>query len=371
MKINMPESIKQEIEEIIKKKNLNESEKKKFVDNVKKRYFNACISPGEAIGTITAQSISEPATQMTMRTYHFAGAAGTQVTLGLPRLIEIADARKTISNLMLTIHLKEDYNTNEMAEKVAKNVKSITINDLSIQTSLDLLNLSLEIKLDLNKMEKLNIEKDDISSKIKTIIKRFDSRFEDDNLILCPKKDMTIDALQKFKYKFLKTHIRNLKKIEQVKIIKLDNKFILITVGSNLKNVLDITGVDSTKTISNNIYEIADVLGIEAARNSIINEIMLVVNSQGLNIDIRHIMLLADLMTSNGCVRAIGRYGIAGKEKSVLASAAFEETIKHLTSAAYKKETDNLSGIVGNVLMNQVLKIGTGSFKLVTRKIDQ
>ena len=135
-------------------------------------------------------------------------------------------------------------------------------------------------------------------------------------------------------------------------------------MGSNLAKVLEVDGIDGARTTTNNIHEVERVLGIEAARTTIINEAMNTLKEQGLDVDVRHVMLTADVMTVDGTIRAIGRYGVAGLKGSVLARANFEETIKHLTRAAATAEVDHLESIVENVMINQVVPVGTGMFEL-------
>ena len=95
------------------------------------------------------------------------------------------------------------------------------------------------------------------------------------------------------------------------------------TFEKELKKVLELEFVDETRTISNDVFEISSVLGIEAARQAIINEIFKVIDSQGLNIDRRHIMLVADTMCMSGQIQGITRYGVVSDKSSVLARASF------------------------------------------------
>lgn len=115
------------------------------------------------------------------------------------------------------------------------------------------------------------------------------------------------------------------------------------------------------------MFEVLDVLGVEAARNVIIKQAKYTMEEQGLGVDVRYIMLLADLMTVRGNIRAIGRYGISGQKASVLVRASFEETKKHLTNAAIRGEKDDMKGTIENIMMNQVAPIGTGAFTLIGR----
>lgn len=122
--------------------------------------------------------------------------------------------------------------------------------------------------------------------------------------------------------------------------------------------------MDKTRTTTNDIYAIYKVLGVEAARNAIINEAYNTLQEQGLNVDIRHIMLVADTMTADGTVRPIGRQGVSGEKSSVIARAAFEITVNHLLKAAKRGEVDELRGVAENIIVGQPIKLGTGSVEL-------
>jgi DNA-directed RNA polymerase subunit A" len=144
-------------------------------------------------------------------------------------------------------------------------------------------------------------------------------------------------------------------------------EYSLATEGTNLKDVLKVPGVDASRTTTNDIVEISRVLGIEAARNAIIQEIKKVLDAQDLRVDLRHVSLIADAMTFDGSVRSVGRHGIAGEKTSVLARAAFEETGKHLVHACVFGEEDKLSGVAENIIIGQTIPCGTGRVSLVMK----
>lgn len=319
-------------------------------------------SPEEAIGVIAAQSLSEPATQMTMRTYHFAGTAGIQVTLGLPRIIEIFDARKELATPTMEIHLLDDFQTPEKAKKVAENIKEVQLKDLLVSDVIDLTNLEIICKIDPRVLKVLELGMETIKKSIKLKKVKIETKGHE---LRVASTTLDVKNLHKLKYKLLELHMKGIKGVTQAIITKEGDEWVINTLGSSLKKVLKIEGVNACKTTCNNIFEVMDVLGIEAARNAIISQAKYTLDEQGLGVDIRYIMLLADLMTFTGGIKAIGRYGIAGEKRSVLARAAFEETKKHLISAAIKKSSDNLSGIVENIMLNQVIPAGTGSYNLI------
>ena len=138
----------------------------------------------------------------------------------------------------------------------------------------------------------------------------------------------------------------------------------LSTIGSNLARVSDMEGIDRTRTYTNNIIEIYNYLGVEAARQAIINELQATLDGARLEVDVRHLLMVADVMTSEGEVRAIGRHGVSGTKHSILARAAFEVTVNHLLKAGIIGEKDNLSGVAENIIVGQPISLGTGSVQL-------
>ena len=134
----------------------------------------------------------------------------------------------------------------------------------------------------------------------------------------------------------------------------------MLTAGTNLKEVMNFKGVDGTKTISNDIHEVCEVLGIEVARATIIKEIKKVINSQGLEINERHLKLIADAMTTTGLVKGITRMGIISQKSSILARASFETPIKQFVNATLKENKDELNSVIENIILNQPVPVGTG-----------
>ena len=158
--------------------------------------------------------------------------------------------------------------------------------------------------------------------------------------------------------------VKGVPDIKRVLVTEEHGEWIIRTDGSNLSNILEIDGVDTSRTTTNNVHEIATTLGIEAARNALANEAKSVLEDQGLDVDIRHVLLVSDMMTSTGTVQQIGRHGISGKKASVLARAAFEITVPNIVEAAVKGESDPLEGVTENVIVGQSIPIGTGLVEL-------
>lgn len=355
------------VQEVLAQKIVEEGLEKKVEDVVERaldQYNKNIVDPAEACGIVAAQSIGEPGTQMTMRTFHYAGVAEINVTLGLPRLIEIVDARSTPSTPVMTVYLEGAYRVNaDLAQEVANQIEITRLQDIA-GLDIDIENLMIYVTLDEKSMQRKNVTKDDVIEKIKKMRKI--SVEEDEERLKVTLDEpgyknlmLTAESLKKLK-------IKGIDGIERVIIRKEPNEgYVIYTEGSNFEEVLNIEGVDANRTKTNDIQSIAKVLGIEAARNMIISEAHDTLSEQGLHVDIRHIMLVADIMTVDGTVRAIGRHGISGEKSSVLSRAAFEITVNHLLRASKRGEVDKLQGVAENIIVGQPVSIGTGAIKLV------
>jgi DNA-directed RNA polymerase subunit A" len=330
------------------------------IDLVVRNYDSSLVEPGEAVGTVAAQSIGEPGTQMTLRTFHYAGVAELNVTLGLPRLIELVDARRSPSTPVMNIYLDKSYRRNQSkAREVAEKLTYMTIDDVIDSINIDLRHDAVKVILSPERMTTMNID-------IDTVEKAFPFKFtkDDEFTLLVNLSEAKNSNYEKLVNRIRESNLRGLSKIKRVLTSFEDGEWTIRTDGSNLDGVLNIDGVDPTRTTTNDIHEIASIFGIEAARNALIKEAHAVLEEQGLDVDIRHVMLVSDIMTNTGEVKQIGRHGISGTKSSVLARAAFELTIQHLVNAAIKGETDPLKGVIENIIVGQSMPLGTGSVEL-------
>jgi DNA-directed RNA polymerase subunit A" len=346
-------------------KKINKKEVKEIVKKSHERYQNHLIDAHESAGIIAAQSIGEPGTQMTMRTFHYAGVAEINVTLGLPRLIEIVDARRVPSTPMMEIFLdkKVKYDREEV-RKIASNIEITKIVDIaSIET--DMVNLQVIIHTDSKKMEKKELSLDDIAAKLTKLREVKGAFVLEDNKFKISCDESSYKKLQKISEAVRDLKIKGIDGIERAIIRKADEEYVIYTAGSNLLKVMQLENVDISRTVTNSISEIYTVLGIEAARNAIIREASKTLEEQGLTVDIRHIMLVSDIMTNDGDVKEIGRHGICGRKSSVLARAAFEITSTHLLRAGMTGEVDTLDGVAENIIVGQPVTLGTGAVNLI------
>ncbi len=366
--LDLPKNLMEALKDDVMKVGVTKKELEDIIERVKDSYEYARVEPCEAVGVVSAQSIGEPGTQMTMRTFHYAGVAEINVTLGLPRLIEIVDARKKPSTPMMTIALEEGYATDrDKARQLAWEIEATHIGHLADITT-DLANMQLIIDLHEKTLmhRRLNAADiaEDLHEELGAMVNVSDTIAN--QIIVTPSSPSYRELLQLAK----NIHTITLKGIEGIKrvvIRKEGDEYTLYTEGSQLKEVLQIEGIDATRTYTNNIGEIYEVFGIEAARNSIIKEATDTLAEQGLTVDIRHIMLVSDIMCCDGEVKQIGRHGISGEKASVFARAAFEVTVTHLLDAGMRGDRDELNGVTENIIVGQPIKLGTGDVHLVAR----
>ncbi|MDY6769889.1 MAG: hypothetical protein SVU88_02850, partial [Candidatus Nanohaloarchaea archaeon] len=317
---------------------------------------------------VGAQSIAEPATQMTMETYHKAGAARVSITLGLPRLIEILDARKNPKTPIMDVYLEEGYRTEEDARDVAAEIQEVTFEDVVAEDSFSISTLELEFTLDEAVLEDSRIDAEEVVETLKenttsTVVER-----DGTTITAYPDaEDYDLTDLQELKKKAMGIRLKGIKGIDHVVILEEDGEWRVQTAGVNLRKVLKLDGVDATRTTTNDFFETKKVLGIEAAREMILRELQNTLDEQGMNVDVRWLLMIADTMTKRGEIQGTTRYGLVGAKHSVLARSAFEETKSHLTGAALKGETDPLDSVVENIIVGQQVPVGTGSVDLTAK----
>ncbi|AFH42590.1 DNA-directed RNA polymerase subunit A'' [Fervidicoccus fontis] len=354
----------------LEKRNVTDEELEKIVELTVQTYLNSLVEPGEPIGTVTAQSIGEPGTQMTLRTFHYAGVRELNVTLGLPRLIEIVDARKVPSTPMMEVYLDEEHKYDrEKAKEVARRIEFTKIENVANVVEADLFSNSIRVELDPAMLEDKGLTVEEVYEVIKKSNVGKAEITGENTIAIYLKESSDLSYISKKREKVLNLKIKGIAGIKRAIIQSRRGEdgreeYVIVTDGSNLEQVLKVKGVDPTRTRTNSVYETMMVLGIEAARKVIINEIMNVLREQGLDVDVRHVYLVADIMTQTGVVRQIGRHGVSGEKESFLARAAFEMTTKHLFEASTQGKTDELKGVTENVIVGQVIPVGTGMIEL-------
>ena len=307
-------------------------------------------------------------THNTLNVKHFAGVAEMQVTSGLPRLIEIFDASKSIKTPSMEVYLKSEYNKDPIkVRKIASQIKESILEDIAVEFTIDISMMNVKVGIDKAKLRDLGMTEAGLISTLKDSLKGGVQVRMNKNEIVIKGKENDLHEVYLLKEKAKNVFIKGVKGISYVLPVKREGEFIILTSGSNLKEILKVKEVDTRRTVTNDIHEVYSVFGIEAARQSIINESTKVIQNQGLDINIRHIMFIADVMTSNGAIMGITRSGITGGKESVLARASFETPIRHLMGAALSGEEDYLNSVIENVILNQPVPLGTGMPKLIVK----
>ena len=340
-------------------------------------------------GLETFTTASGVVTHNTMNTFHYAGVAEIDVTQGLPRLIELVDARKEPDTPMMTVYLDDEYAANrEKAREVVWSLeatKILALGDVSTNVA------DMVVRIDLN--EETLLERwptidaagpiaEEIAETIEDAL-GVDTRHQGMVIEFGPSEPSYRELLQLVE-ELREIVFKGIEDISRVVIRKEEvddgekqrpsgnrtqsgdgEEFVLYTEGSAFGDVLRIDGVDASRSTCNNIHEIKAELGVEAAREAIINETIDTLREQGLDdVNVRHLMLVADIMTNEGTIESIGRHGISGSKDSVLARAAFEVTVNHLLDAAIHGESDDLNGIIENVISGKPVSVGTGDVQL-------
>ena len=367
-------------------KKLTPAKARKVISTASDSLMSSRADPHEAVGITTAQSIGEPGTQMTMRTFHYAGVATVNVTQGLPRIIEIVDARKTPNTPTMRIYLNEKNSkgkplrTNEkLVREIAAGLEATTTSDIA-NIDVEVAQRYLSLKLNKSNMRLKNMNGAEVKDKLSRALRLYIQSDNDDKpseLKIIPgiakKEDLetlatdppTYRDLLQLEDKIKKLQLKGIRGVIRANVQAGENdEYYISTIGSNLAKVSEFAGVDRSRTYTNNINEIQSYLGIEAARQAIINEMLDTMEGAGLDVDVRHLITVSDVMTSSGEVRAIGRHGVSGTKHSILARSAFEVTVSHLLRAGIIGERDELRGVTENIVVGQPIALGTGSVDL-------
>jgi len=389
--IVLPPSMVEELRAKLQSLRLPPADASRVVREVARRFQRAGVDPHESVGIIAAQSIGEPGTQMTLRTFHYAGVAEMNVTLGLPRLIELVDARRVPSTPMMTVHVEKKLRSDRDAvQKIALQIEVTTVPDVaSIGTVVEDLKVVVSPQaalLDARGVKRAELEEalgnnlDGRLFEVKPGSGSGETRALEIHLkesAAGATKSRREELVEEMPFKKLliaseeakQIQIKGVQGIRRALIRKEKDEYVVYTEGSNLEGVIEIPGVDGVRTTTNSVFEIYRVYGVEAARAALIHEANRTLAEQGLGVDIRHLMLVADVMTNEGDIRAIGRHGISGRKTSVLARAAFEITAAHLLRAAITGEVDELKGVAENIIVGQPITLGTGAVNLVYRPV--
>ena len=367
-KMDLPKSVMDAIAVIAEREALSKQDTDDFIEVIEKRFKSIRVEPGEAVGIVAAQSLGEPGTQLTLRTKHYAGAAEVSVGSGIQRVEEIVDGRSKAKYPTMTIFLDEKLRTDySKAEIFAKSLIDVRMSDV-VETHEDFAKGKVVVEVNEQAAKEKGIEVKDLLSAIKTAIKESKGAQKKNSVEFIFQKKEPLLKIRKSLLKMLNLKVQGVKGIDKAIVSEEHGEFVIRTSGSNLKAVMKLDKIDPSRTITNDIIETSKTLGIESGRLMIVNELRKTLEDNGINVDLRHIMLLADLMTHTGSVRGIVRTGITREKASPFARAAFEETVKHLLDASFKGEIEQLQGVVENIIVGQPIKVGTGIVGLVMKK---
>ncbi|HLD59332.1 MAG TPA: DNA-directed RNA polymerase subunit A'' [archaeon] len=359
----LPYWVMVQIAAIAEREKLSKPKLEALIERIKGKFADLNVEAGEAVGIVAAQSIGEPGTQLTLKTKHYAGAAEVSVGSGIQRVEEIVDGRSKSKYPTMTIFLKPPLNNDrEKALKFAKKLREVRLKDIA-DLHEDFANSTVSIELREKDMKEYLLDEKEIISKIKSGIKL--EAHQKKNVIELSFRREALIKIRKALLKLFNSRVQGVKGIDKVLIAKEENEFVIKTSGANLKSVLKLEEIDANRTTTNDISEASKVLGIEAGRAMIVEELHKTFKDNRIAIDIRHLMLLADLMTYSGEVKGIVRTGITREKASPFARAAFEETVKHLLDASFKGESEELQGVVENIIVGQPVKVGTGIVELI------
>ncbi len=387
----LPEPVVATLAGRLRRLKLTANEVTRVVQEVARKFQRAEVDPYESVGILAAQSIGEPGTQMTLRTFHYAGVAEMNVTLGLPRLIELVDARRVPSTPMMTVYVDPKVKSErEAVQRIALRIEVTNVPDVAtVGTVVEELKVVVAPQPAL--MRARGVTRDEMEQALRASLdvrlfemrsgtgsgegRSFEIRAKE--MVAGAVKSKKEESVEEMPFKQLllaseaakAVRIKGVPGIKRALIKKESEEYVIYTEGSNLDGVLSIPGVDASRTTTNSVFEIYRVLGVEAARAALILEANRTLAEQGLGVDLRHLMLVSDMMTNEGDVRAIGRHGISGKKTSVLARAAFEITAAHLLRAAIIGEVDELKGVAENIIVGQPITLGTGAVNLVYRPL--
>ena len=383
--------------------------------DIKYRYIKSQTHAGEMVGALAAQSIGEPTTQLTLNTFHSAGTAKANATSGVPRIEELLSASANPKRPGNTVYLRPDISSDQDATiSKMKEIQRTTLRDITksvriyydppmngtvVEEDMDILALYQEftvsegescespwiMRLELNDAEqaarnildltevvtKLKNEKSlkiincihsDNSAKKLILRISFDANVVKNPTMLRFLEDKVLDTVLTGVHGVGGVHLRKVKNElvydEKVAGYSQKEQYVLDVDGTNLYQLMVFPGVDGTRTFSNDIHEINDVFGIEAARLAIFEECSEVFVQEKVNY--HHLSVLVDSMTFSGRIVAVNRFGMNKNETGVLARSSFEETSKNMFNAAMGAEFDTMRGVSANIMFGQKPPCGTG-----------
>lgn len=326
------------------------------------------VQAGEPVGVIAAQSLGEPGTQMVLRTFHMAGVAATIATSGLPRIIELLDAKKMPSSPIMRIRLKESYAKSfAKAEEVANKISEIKMGSVMKRVVENFSKGKILVLLNQQSMQAVGLTARQVAARLGKEV-GIDAKVGEHGNIIISAHTKNLKEVRAITVKITKAIVNGIEGAGKAMVAQDKNgEFYIESAGSNIEPVMQSEGVDASRIYTNDLFATYRVFGIEAARNTLALELQKTLQDQDISVNERHIALIADAMTASGIIQSIGRHGLVGRKESVFAKAAFEETVKHLINAAAFGQIDYMRGVTENILVGKQIPLGTGSVKLAIK----
>ena len=366
-------------------------------------YYNSLIQPGESVGIICAQSIGEKQTQMTLNTFHKAGQSEKAMTAGVPRFQELLNATKIPKIINSKLYLNKNFdNVNDIRNYIGNSLKQIKFKDLIIGYEIHLEKdeerwyeifqkmyndneftnhkCCISIKINTDILYKYKITNEYIYNYFKEnfndlfcvfsppSIGQIDI-FVDTNNISLPEKRVLYINSQNFKEIYLEEcvipnllefTICGIKNINEIYFLKEDDEWIIETDGTNLIELFSNPKFDFKRSYCNNVWDIYEILGIEAARQFLLEEFMSIMDG----INICHTQILINRMTHSGSISSISRYTLRKSESGPFGKASFEETMDNFVNAAVNGDIEPTKGVSASIICGKRAKIGTGGFDI-------
>ena len=397
VKSNMKKQIREQLQNIQVYPSIIPS----IIKEVRKQYHTTLADPGEMVGIIGAQSIGERQTQMTLNTFHRAGLISTTVVTGVPRFTELLNATKHPKSKSCTIRFKQQPTSIAEARENGKKIVHITLKDIVSDIEL-LTEIPEEIWYDIyctihdvNITEYSHVIRCSLNGENmfkrqivpKDIVDAIECNFDDVRCIVSPLKVGVVDVFFKYEEEdedetdvemfsdsILIPNLQGIKisGVDDIKDIFYqddeDGNWYAVTNGSNFKELGSLSNIEFSELVSNDMWEIYYNLGIEAARQFLIDEFTFVVSSDGSYINARHIMLVSDIMTQHGSILSISRYGIKREQTGPIAKASFEESLDNFMKAGAFGETDRTDGCSASIMLGKMTKAGTGLCELLLQE---
>lgn len=336
----------------------------------KEKEMNLNVQAGEPVGVIAAQSLGEPGTQMVLRTFHMAGFTTAIGTSGLPRIIELLDAKRKPSAPITRIYLKESYAKSfTKAEEAAKKISEVKMGSVMKRIVENFAKGKILVVLNVQSMQASGLTARQAAARLSKEVGA-ETRVGEHGNIIVNARTKNLKEIRAITVKITRSIVNGIEGAGKAMVAQ-DQKsgeFYLESAGSNIEPIMEVEGVDPSRIYTNDLFQAYKVFGIEGARNTLALELSKTLEEQEISVNNRHISLIADAMTADGTIQSIGRHGLVGKKESVFAKAAFEETIKHLINAAAFGQIDYMRGVTENILVGKQIPLGTGSVRLAIKK---